>query len=388
MIFSISKKNTFAIVFYFKMKYTFLIILLSAFYFSCKKQIDSSNNSIEFEKEVRLDYAKKIKIFKAKNYTRVQIENLASFSNYYFTTKKNKQQHADTIYTPIDKIVVTSTTDIPILEILNVEDKLIGFPQPEYISSVKTRKRIDANEVVNLGNNQQLNPELILELQPEVIVGFSINSNQSLHAIIEQSGTHLLMNASWQENHPLGRAEWIKLFGVLFNKEKQADSIFNRVKNNYLKQYNLVQQQTKKPTILSGNPYQGTWYVPGGKSYMATLIKHAGGNYLWASNQDEKSLHLNFESIILNAKNADYWIDAGNYKSIDYLKNNVNDIDILKAFKTKNIFTKDLKKGATGGNLFYEFSALHPDWVLSDLVNIINPKFAAQDTLYFYQKLH
>ena len=126
---------------------------------------------------------------------------------------------------PINKTVVTSTTDIPMLEYLEIEDKLVGFPHLDYISSEKIRTLIDQGNIEELGNNGHLNTELTLALAPELIIGFSATGDTKTYQLLEKTGIPVVINGSWMEQHPLGRAEWIKFVAAFYHKEKEADSI-------------------------------------------------------------------------------------------------------------------------------------------------------------------
>ena len=127
---------------------------------------------------------------------------------------------------PVENIVVTSTTHIPMLEQIGAEQFLTGFPQTKFISSEKTRKRIDNGNIIELGNEQTINTERLIELSPDLVVAFGLDGSNKAYKTILRNNISVIYNGDWLEETPLGRAEWIKFFGVLFNKEKKADSIF------------------------------------------------------------------------------------------------------------------------------------------------------------------
>ena len=138
------------------------------------------------------------------------------------------------IVNPVETLVVTSTTHIPALELLNVESSLIGFPGTDYISSEKTRKRIDDKKIRELGKNEGINTEVLLELNPDVVVGFGVDGVNKTFEVIKKADIPVIYNSDWVESSALAKAEWIKFFGVLFNKEKEADSIFNQIESDYI----------------------------------------------------------------------------------------------------------------------------------------------------------
>ena len=378
--------------------YGFILLLIFQL-ISCVKNEQKFKSHFRTQKIIP-EYASGFLIEKSNGFSVLKILNPQNKTTdtltYYFIPKVNKvpksllaEAEKNTIIrTPIERIIVTSTTDIPLLEALRKENSLIGFPEPKYISSPKTRKIIDSRKVADVGNLLSLNTETILNLNPELIVGFSSGSSSKNFNLFQRSGIPVLMNSSWLEKHPLGRAEWLKVFGLFFQKEKEAEVFFNKIKFNYLEAKKTAKKATNHPTVLSGNMYKDVWYVPGGNSFAAKLIADANANYLWASDENTGSLPLNFEAVFEKAKEANYWIGGGNFKTLKELGNFEEKYKLFDAFTNKNVFTKDLIKGETGGILYYEQGALRADWVLKDLIKIFHPNLAPDYPFHFYQKLN
>jgi len=283
---------------------------------------------------------------------------------------------------------VTSTTNIPLLEMLGVEKKLVGFPHTDYISSEKTRALIDAGSVKNVGQNEKLNIEQLIELAPELIVTFGINNNNPTLENLQKSGLKVLIQADWMEQSPLGKAEWLKLYGALFGKEKEADLLFSTIIKEYNNALKLV--ATKKPTstVLYGSMYQDQWFVAKGSSWVAQFMKDAKANYFWAALEGTGSLGLSFENILDKAKTANFWIATGSFKSLAELNKANPHYSQFDAFANKTIYTFEGKLGATGGTVFYELSPARPDLVLKDYIKIFHPELLPDYKFTFAQKLN
>ena len=184
------------------------------------------------------------------------------------------------------------------VELLNEEATVIGFPYSKYVSSEKTRQLIDSGNITEIGKENSLNTEILLDLEPEIVVGYSVSSADKSLTTIKKAGINVIYNGDWLEETPLGRAEWIKFFGVLFNKEKQADSIFKIIETNYLEAKKIALTAIKKPTILSGAIMsKDIWNLPAGKSFEAQFLQDANLNYLWKDTKGKGSLSLSFESV-------------------------------------------------------------------------------------------
>jgi iron complex transport system substrate-binding protein len=288
---------------------------------------------------------------------------------------------------PLSSIVCTSTTHIPLLDYLGETEKLIGFPTTDYISSPATRKLVDAGRVQELGVDKGLNLERIAVLNPDMVMGYAMSSDYGQFKKIEELNVPVVLNAEYLEKHPLGRAEWIKFMAVFFNKEKEADSIFQAIENEYQRVKSLADQTATKPSVLSGIVYGDAWFLPGGQNYAAKLLNDAGCNYLWGDDSSHGFLELSFESVYEKAHDADLWIGVGSFNSLNEIERADLRYARFKPFAKKNVYTSNARTGDKGGSEFLELGYLRPDIILKDLVKIAHPTFLPDYTLYFHKKL-
>lgn len=366
----------------------FLIFLLIL---SCNNaENKTKNESINSTKKV-LKYAKGFSIEQFKNYTKLTIhtpyQNSKETFEYYLSNSELSNRPEKYIQTPINSIVVTSTTHVSSLELLKSEKKLVGYPNSKYISSKKTRKLIRKGSIKELGNEENMNTELLLDLHPDLVIGFSITSNNKMFSTIDKMGIPVVLNGDWLEESPLGRAEWIKFFGVLFNKEQEADSIFSSIETNYLNAKEIALKSNNKPTIISGGLFKDIWNLPAGNSFEATFLKDANTNYLWKDSKGKGSLSLNIENVFEKGKDADIWISPSYYKTMKQLKE-ANDVySKFKAFKNNEVYTYVNTKGETGGIIYFEIAPTRPDLVLKDLIKISHPTLLPYYELTFFEQL-
>lgn len=368
---------------------SFLVVLLIISFFSCK---ESNSNKINNKNVLKssIKYAKGFEIEHYKDYKKLIIKAPYKDSKETFEfilTNNSTSSLKNTIKTPLNSIVVTSTTHIPMLELLKVEDKLIGYPNTKYISSKKTRQLIDNGAIKDLGNEERINTESLLNLNPDAVIGFSINSNNKMFTNIEQLGIPVILNGDWLEESPLGRAEWIKFFGVLFDKEKKADSIFSTIEANYLSAKKTALKAKLKPTIISGGLFKDIWNLPAGASFEATFLKDANTNYLWSNSEGNGSLSLNIENVFEKGKDAKLWVAPSFFNSLKQLEE-ANDIySKFKAFQDKQVYSFVNKQGETGGIIYFELAPARPDLVLKDIIKIAHPDLMENYEFTFYEKL-
>lgn len=299
----------------------------------------------------------------------------------------NKSDYDAIVAVPIKTVILTSTTHIPALETLGAEHTLVGFPDTKYISSEKTRALIDAGKVKELGVNGQLNTEMTIELQPDLVVGFSMNSQNNSYETIQRANIPVVYNGDWIEETPLGKAEWIKFFAPFFGKEKEADTFFSEIATAYEEAKTLAKTATQQPSVISGAIYKDIWYLPGGKSWAAQFIVDANADYVFKDTQETGSLSLSWESVLEKGQHADFWISPSQFTAYSSMLENSQHYQQFDAFKQRKVYTFAATVGASGGVLYYELAPNRPDLVLTDLIHIFHPELLPNYKPYFFKPL-
>ncbi|MBE8728060.1 ABC transporter substrate-binding protein [Flavobacterium hungaricum] len=380
------------------MKYFLSKILLVFSLFllvGCKKN-ETQNLVIAPIAKSSIEYASGLSIVKYEGYSVVNVINPwpNAAKNFTYVLKEKEAKIPDslqkytTIKVPLESVVVTSTTNIPFLEMLEVENKLVGFPHTDYISSEKTRKRIDEGSVKNVGQNEKLNIEQLIDLAPDLIVTFGVDNNNPMLDNLKKSGLNVLIQGDWMEQSPLGKAEWIKLYGALFGKEEKAAELFNKIVESYNQAKKLTADKPASATVLYGSMYEDVWYVAKGKSWVAQFMKDAKANYLWSDLDGTGSEGLSFEKVLDKAKTAQVWVASGSAKTLDELGKSNPHYTEFDAFKNKNVYSFETKLGATGGTVYYELSPSRPDLVLKDYIKILHPDLMPSYEFTFATKLN
>ncbi len=380
------------------MKHLFskFIFIVSFFILTgCKKNESNQIVTSKIPKNT-IEYASGLSIVKYEGYSVVTVSNPWPEANKnfkYILKEKNAEvpdslQNYTTIKVPLESVVVTSTTNIPFLEMLDVENKLTGFPHTDYISSEKTRALIDKGAVKNVGQNEKLNMEQLIELSPDLIVTFGVDNNNPMLDNLKKSGLNVLIQADWMEQSPLGKAEWIKLYGALFGKEDKAKELFDKIVTSYNQAKKLVAGKPAASTVLYGSMYEDVWYVAKGNSWVAKFMKDAQSNYLWSDLEGTGSQGLSFEKVLDKAKTANFWIVSGSFKTLDELQKANPHYNEFDAFKNKSVYCLESKFGATGGTIYYELSPSRPDLVLKDYIKIFHPDLLPGYEFTFATKLN
>lgn len=285
------------------------------------------------------------------------------------------------------KIVCTSTSHLPYLELLGVEEAVVGFPNLNYISSATFIERAEKGLITDLGPDGSINMELLIGLAPDAVIAYDMGGESQSLDKIEEAGIPVFYNSDFLEQSPLGRAEWIKFFGALMNKREAADSIFNAIEAEYLRVQTVAKSRQHTPSILSGVVYGDSWFLPGGNNWAANFFESAGGKYLWASDTVSGWMELSFEAVYAQAHNADYWIGTSTFNSMSQLEGQDERYTSFRAFAEDRVYNYNKRIGPNGGYDFFESGYSRPDLVLSDLIKILHPELLPEYETTYFQKL-
>nr|WP_321223126.1 ABC transporter substrate-binding protein [uncultured Psychroserpens sp.] len=381
-----------------------LLLLVICVTLSCKEDKGLSRTLPPLETETpnaefqNLKYAKGFTVTNANNHKILTINSPWPKSEKVYKyvlisaeeaakTTFMKDAYDGILITPIKKLVATSTTHIPALELLGVDETLVGFPGTDYISSEKTRTRIDNGDIRELGKNEGINTEVLLELRPDIVVAFGVDGTNKSMETIQKARIPVLYNGDWVETSPLAKAEWIKFFGLLYSKEKEADSIFNQIEKDYLDAKKIALSATTRPTVLCGAMYKDVWYLPNGTSAEAQFLNDANANYLWSDTKEKGSIALSFEAVFDKAKTTDLWLSPSYYTSYEALEKSNSHYTQFSAFQNKKIFTFSNTTGKSGGVTYYELGMARPDLVLKDIIKICHPELLPDYETTFFKPL-
>lgn len=375
-----------------KIKYLCFIVLLLA---SCAgKQKNITNQDIT--DTISFNHAKLLKIEKANNYYVATIHNpwcKGELHRYLLIKEENdiktiKNKYQDAIPTsiikiPLKKAVIGTAVHASIISELEALNQVKGICDVQYIMSKEIEELILKEQIHNIGNSHQPDIEKMLSIECDGL--FISPYKKSNFSIIEKAGIPVIECADYMELSALGRAEWIKFYGLLMGKQHRADSIFNIVEKNYIKLKRLAATQTLHPLLLNDLKMGNVWYMPGGKSTMSELFADAGANYPFKNKGKSGSQNLSFEQVFMKAHDADVWIIKYG-KSIDYtydlLKQEFAPYAEIKAFKQRCIYGCNTFKVP-----FFEQEPFHPDKMLNDLIKILYPDLLYDKPFYFFKPL-
>ena len=297
-------------------------------------------------------------------------------------TLKVSSNEKNIISTPLKRVLVYSSVHANVIKELGHFSAIKGVCDPQYFTIPEVSEGLQSGSIANIGMSASPSIERIIALSPDAII-LSPYQNSNYEEI-EKLGIPIIECADYMEASPLGRAEWIKLFGELFNEREKADSIYNQICNDYTNLKHLTISIIDKPKVISEIITNGTWYVPGGDSYMATLFYDAGGDYAWSDTHTQGSIPLDMPQVLDKAHDADVWLIKSFDATLSYSKlKSQNALNTeFKAFKNKNIYYCDTERTT----LFNDFP-FHPEMLLKEFIAIFHPNLLPDYETRYYKPL-
>ncbi len=295
---------------------------------------------------------------------------------------------ATVVEVPVESIVVMSTTYLPPLVELDLLDTLVAVDEHDFVYSPEVRKRIDAGDVIEVGGGTLVNVEQVLNLDADLIMTYGIGSpDYDAHPALINAGLDVVLNADYMETSPLGRAEWLKFMALFYNREADANALFDEIVGNYEALSALSEAVEARPQVMVNAMFGDTWYAAGGSSYIARLIADAGGDYVWADDESTGALALSFEAAYDRAQDADVWLNPNFWFTLEEGLAEDERYGEFDAFANGQVYNSNAQVTPLGGNNSGELGAMRPDITLADLIAIFHPELLPDHDLVFYRRL-
>ena len=358
-------------------RFIFALISIIYFFISCDTSTKASDNDIEEDSSLNLvRYAENFEIYPYKSGYKLIIKNLSKRNDtefYVFNDSiKIPSDLNDKIIirTPINSAIAFSSTQWAVFQKLGELDKVKGILESNYTKNEEILRLVSEGEIVDVGMSTNVNAEKVIHLQPDLIL-YTPYPTLDFSDLGKLSGSTMLPFPDYLESHPLGRAEWMKVIGILCGKEDVTNKWFSDLVKRYESLSSICTEVEEKPTVFSDLPFENQWYVPGGKSYIAKIFNDAGADYIWKHNESTGSLHVDAENVLLKAKNADYWRVINSYDepfTYERLAKENELYPLFKAFKEKQLLVCDVRECG-----YFEQSQYEPDVLLADFIYHFHP---------------
>ena len=311
----------------------------------------------------------------------------------------------DTVRTPVERSAVFIAPHCQLMYELGCQQAIRGVCDLDYINIPDVKKRAASagnaaagqtsagNSIVDCGSSMAPDIERIIALKPEAIL-LSPFENSGGYGKLDKLHVPIIEAADYMESSPLGRAEWMKFYGMLFGNEEgksngisgscepKADSLFAKIEKEYLKLKAEAAGYPKGLSILTERKTGNVWYVPGGQSTIGILLKDSNARYIFEDDQHSGSLAMSLEQILAKGKQVDVWAFkyfGGAPLSQAQLLQEYDGYKALAAFSRGNIYQVD-----TSTVPYFELTSFHPELLLREFIILAHGERFGK--LRFYKK--
>lgn len=283
---------------------------------------------------------------------------------------------------PLQTVIAFSTIQCSMLQEIDEQHRITGVCQAKYIDLPYIQERLKAGKIIDLGSMHKPDVEQLINLMPSALI---VSAMETGMGYLDKLRIPIIATTDYMEDTALGRAEWIRYHALFYGKEALADSLFQETERRYNEIKDRVKNASNKPTVFNDLKFGKTWRIAGGKSYLANLIRDAGGEYVWNDDNSTGSTRLSAEMVLDKAGLADIWLLKYNREE-DFTYNRLKQED--KIYAQFGAFNKKQIWGCNTGKVHYfEDLPIHPDSILKDMAKIFHPNLFTDNKLSYFKSL-
>lgn len=288
------------------------------------------------------------------------------------------------VRTPIRRGVFYTSVHTSLINQLGAYSCIAGVCDSEYMYLEKLQNDLKSGKITDCGNSVTPDMERIIDLSPDAIL-LSPFENSGSYGKLGNLGIPIIECADYMETSPLGRAEWMRFYGLLTGTEAVADSLFDRIEGNYNALKEKASGSPVKPSVIVEKKFGSAWYVPGANSTVGQLLADAAADYIFKDEQASGSVPYDPEIVFDRSHDAEIWMLKYNQDvplTYRQLEQEWSAYASMKAFENRNIYVCN-----TSSSSFYEETPFHPDLLLNDYIKIFHPEIIPDGKLNYYMKM-
>ena len=284
-----------------------------------------------------------------------------------------------------DRIAVTSSTHVAMLDALGAADRIVAVSGIDYINNPDVQRRRD--DIADIGYEGNFDYEALLASDPDIVLLYGVNGASSMEGKLRELQIPYIYIGDYVEESPLGKAEWmVPIAEIIGEREKGADTYAAIAARYGALKKRVADSAVDAPSVMLNVPYGDSWFMPSADSYMARLIRDAGADYIYRKNTGNTSMPIDLEEAYTLASQADFWLNTDRMESLSALAAKCPKFKDTRVLRNGYVYNNTRRANSAGGNDFYESAVVNPDILLRDLAAIFHPELSS-DTLVYYKKL-
>ena len=294
---------------------------------------------------------------------------------------------------PAQRIVCMSSSHIAMLDAIGKVERVVGVSGIDFVSNEHITA--NRNQIGDVGYDNNINYELLIALNPDLVLLYGINAANSVETKLRELGIPFAYIGEYVESSPLGKAEWMVAVGECVGCRERSIDIFNTIATRYLALQGSIRAlmgDGHRPRVMLNTPYRDAWFLPARGSYMVRLIEDAGGEAFTAEGEGNSSSPIDIEQAILYTTQSHLWLNPSGCNSIAELVALNPKFADTPPIRQGRVWNNNARQTAMGGSDFWESGVVRPDIILQDLALVLHPEIAeymgeSKPTLYYYKQL-
>lgn len=292
---------------------------------------------------------------------------------------------AKVVPVPVQRLAVGTYRYGGILYELGLAETIDAYGNTRLVTAPSNWARIASGQI-----SRNFTSELVAGLEADVLLNYYSNSNLLTWDNVDRRlGILSLPIAEHLESGALAGAEWIKLIGMLFNREKHTNARFDEIELSYQRTVANLPSIAKKPKVAVQIPAGDFWNIYGSQNQLARLISSAWRDYLWADDTSLRSMQrVPFELGYDRSITADIWIigaDFAGRSDLDRWVCNHKYLSRMRAYREGRAFAA--APPGSQGNPYWDYALTEPHEELLDHLAMIHPNLLPQRKLRFYRSI-
>ena len=284
-----------------------------------------------------------------------------------------------------DRIAVTSSTHVAMLDALGAADRIVAVSGIDYINNSDVQRRRD--DIADIGYEGNFDYEALLASDPDIVLLYGVNGASSMEGKLRELEIPYVYIGDYVEESPLGKAEWMVPIAEIIGEREKGAETYDAIAARYnaLKK-RVADTAVDAPSVMLNVPYGDSWFMPSADSYMARLIHDAGADYVYKKQTGNTSMPIDLEEAYTLASQADFWLNTDRMESLSVLAEKCPKFKDTRALRNGYVYNNTRRANPAGGNDFFESAVVNPDILLRDLAAIFHPELSS-DSLVYYRKL-
>lgn len=344
---------------------------------------------------LHLRYAEKLTMTQCEDYTVVSIvdpwHDGAVLHTYVLVDRADSARvtslpEGTVVYTPLRRAVVSTSPHCNLLLWLGAGESVAGVCDADYLAIPYYTERLVDGTITPCGSAMSPDVEHLIELDADAILLSPFEN--ATYGGVGKTAIPIVECADYMETSALGRAEWMRFYGRLFDKDDAADSLFTVVESSYFRTKQLADSCGAGLSLLTERKTGAVWYCPGGHSSLGQLFKDAHAGYAFGSDEHSGSLALSPEKVIADAADSDVWMFIYNGAQPPTRRDLLAEYHgyaALRAFRTGDVYGCSASEST-----YFDEISFRPDLLLREITLLSHPQLMVSDTLSlrYYRHLH